>query len=510
MLEQHKQRYIGENIQFIFTDHAGEVKESDHAIFTLEKGAHITEAHLFFECISSVIQAPEKEFLFNCVHLAIGEREYVVDTKMIKEETGILIVIFDLTEHYNEYQMVAQARNESIIRSELVAIKNKELEEREKFKDRFIQNFSHELRNPLTSILAMNNVLANTPLNPEQKQILDFLKESNNNLRLMLEDVLSLSMMSAGKLDLQNKLFGLARLFDLLRFTYEAKAKLKGISFTMELDGRMPSYVEGDRLRLYQVLTNLLDNAIKVTAQGKVQLKVSLNQKWANKVNLRFEVSDTGPGIAQENLTLIFDSFSRVENSTKIQGRGLGLTIVRGLLELMGSEIKVQSSEGKGSTFYFDISLKYPLRAVQEEKAQKKLKKGATTKKYAKKKGKYKLLLVEDDEVVQMALFKSLIDTQRFYIDLAEDGAEVLEMVINNEYDVVVLDTILPNISGDHITRLIRELPFKKVNKIPIIGITAHLFDNNVGKCRAAGMNDILIKPFEITTLLDTIDRHLR
>lgn len=509
MLEQYKQRYIGKNIQFIFTDASGVVQESDHAIFTIKKGTHITEAHLFFECISSVAQATEKEFLFNCVHLAIGDKEYTVDIKMVKEETGILIVIFDLTEHYNEYQMVAQARNESIIRSELIAIKNRELEEREKFKNRFIQNFSHELRNPLTSILAMNNVLANTPLNPEQKQILDFLRESNNNLRLMLEDVLSLSMISAGKLDLQNKLFGLARLFDLLRFTYEAKARLKGISFAMELDSRMPPFVEGDRLRLYQVLTNLLDNAIKATEKGKVELRVSVNQKRANKVSLRFEVSDTGPGIARENLPLIFDSFSRVENASKGQGRGLGLTIVKGLLELMGSEIKVQSTAGRGSTFYFDISLKYPLRAGQTMEAREKLKKGAGTKKSTGKKRKYRLLLVEDDEVVQMALFKSLIDTQRFYIDLAEDGAKVLEMVINNEYDLVILDAILPNISGDHITRLIRELPFKKVNKIPIIGITAHLFDNNVEKCRSAGMNEVLIKPFELTTLLETIDRFI-
>ena len=509
MLERYKQKYIGKNIQFIFTDHTGAVKESDQAIFTIERGAHITDAHLFFECIHSVAEAPEKEFLFNCVHLAIGDREYVVDIKMVKEQAGVLIVIFDLTQHYNEYQMVAQARNESIIRSELIAIKNKELEEREKFKNRFIQNFSHELRNPLTSILAMNNVLANTPLNAEQKQILDFLRESNNNLRLMLEDVLSLSMISAGKLDLQNKLFGLERLFDLLRFTYEAKAKLKGISFAMELDSRMPPYVEGDRLRLYQVLTNLLDNAVKATEQGKVELKVSLNQKWANKASLRFEVSDTGPGIAQENLPFIFDSFSKVGNAPKNQGRGLGLTIVKGLLELMGSEIKVQSEKGKGATFYFDISLKYPLHVGQAAKAQKELKKEQSTKKNKGKKHKYKLLLVEDDEVVQMALFKSLIDTQKFYIDLAEDGAKVLEMVINNDYDLVILDAILPNISGDHVTRLIRELPFKKINRIPIIGITAHLFDNNVEKCRAAGMNDILIKPFELTTLLETINRYI-
>ncbi|UJH69154.1 ATP-binding protein [Allomuricauda sp. SCSIO 65647] len=508
MLERYKQQYIGKNIQFVFVDDDGTVRESDQTIFRFQIGFRIAEVHPFFETLSFLEGIQENEFSFNCVHLEVDDNEHIVDIRVVGQEAGILMVIIDHTQYYQEYQTVAQARNESIIKAELIVLKNKELEERERFKNRFIQNFSHELRNPLTGIVSITNILSATDLNVQQRQLLDFLKEANTNLKSMLEDILSISMMASGKLALKEKAFKLSSLLELLEFTYGNRAKNKGLQFSVDVDERLPEYVEGDRLRLYQVLTNLLENAVKYTESGTVSLTVHVNQKRANKVSLHFEVSDTGMGISPENHVLIFESFSRLDRYDNKGGVGIGLTIVKGLLELMGSEIKMESHLEKGTRFYFDLTLKYPLYSIKKSLIKSKGRIVENT--ISKRDKKYRLLLVEDDERVQMTLFKILADTEHFYIELANDGARVIEEVINNTYDLIVMDVNLPNASGDHLTHIIRELPFGKVRDVPIIGITANAFDEDIKRYLRVGMNQVITKPFEAHKLLEAIYNYLK
>lgn len=504
MLEKYKNQYLNQNIQFVFIDVKGQIVESDQTFLKLKIGDKIEDVHPFFISISYDLfkETNDKILTFNCVHISYSKKDYITDVKCIQQDEGILLVIYDLTDHYLSYQKIAQARNESVIKSELVVLKNIELEEREKFKNRFIRNFSHELRNPLTSIISITNVLESTNLSTDQQRMLDFLKESNSNLKLLLDDILSLSMISVGKLQLKKTVYNLYDLFELIEFTYKSKSKQKAIEFILDLDNKVPKFVEGDHLRLFQVITNLLDNALKFTVKGNFGLRIRLNQKRANKANIGFEVFDTGVGIPKEKQVYIFESFSQLKTNGKEQGSGLGLSIVMGLLNLMESKINIESSTGKGSIFKFDLSLKYQMNLGSEN-----LKVDDSNKKIQeyKTKRKYKILLVEDDERVQTVLFKSLLDTNLFYIDLINDGSLVIETVMNNDYDAILMDVDLPNITGDQLTKLIRELPFKNIKGIPIIGITATAFADSIADFKAKGMNDVITKPFDLNQVVKTI-----
>ena len=508
MFKQYKDRYINQNIQLILIDFDGMIIESDQTFLKVTIGDYIYDVHPFFESYRSVFDSTEEAIVINCVHISFQGQDYITDVKMIKENNRIVLVIYDLTQHYISYQSIAQARNESIINSELMVLKNIELEEREKFKNSFIQNFSHELRNPLTSIISITNVIEATTLTNEQQKMIQFLKDSNSNLKLMLDDIMSINMIASGRMELRNKVYSLNSLLELLEFTYKNKASQKSLEFVLKYDKKIPEFVEGDRLRLFQVVTNLLDNALKFSEQGTITLNVQLNQKRANKVSLRFEVSDTGVGIPKEKIDTIFESFSQLDTMGKRQGSGLGLSIVKGLLELMDSTIRVESTLGKGSRFFFDLALKYPLDLASKP-FNKTTNKQLNLKKL-KSDRKYKLLLVEDDERIQTVLFKALMDTNLFYIDLINDGALVFEQIINNEYNVILMDVDLPNVQGDQITKLIREFPFKNIKHIPIIGITANAFEENIKDYLGKGMNAVVTKPFDLQELVETVLKFLK
>ncbi len=508
MLKKYRKDYINKNVQFVLVDPDGRILESDETLLPMNKGSHIGDIHPFFTVVSTIQESADDITLFNCVALEIGGKQFISDVELTKKSDGVLVMIHDLTEHYVAYQAMAQARNESIINSELIVLKNLELEERERFKNQFIQNFSHELRNPLTSAISITNIIGDTKLSDEQKKMVDFLKDSNSNLKLMLDDILSISMIATGRIKLNNTVFSLLKLLELLEFTYKTKTKKAKLEFKLVSDGKIPEFVEGDRLRLFQVLTNLLDNACKYTEKGNISLEVQLNQKRANKVSLRFQVSDTGVGIPQESLTPIFESFSQLNANQRQEGVGLGLSIVKGLLSLMNSEIKVKSNVGEGSVFFFDLLLTFPLQTLSTQEA--KVKDSKLEIKLPKSERKYKILLVEDDERVQMALFKSLMDTGRFYIDVVYDGALVMEEVLNNPYDLIIMDVNLPNVDGDNITSLIRDFPFNNIKNLPIIGITANAFEESLEKYKNVGMNAVMTKPFDRGVLLKTIFKLLK
>ncbi len=509
MLEKYREQYINRSIQFTFVDQKGIVVESDEVLFELKTGSSIYEFHPFFESLGAILESPEEEISFHCVHLSLEEDLLITDIKALKKTDGLLLIIYDLTQHYNSYQLATQARNESIIKTELTVIKNLELEERELFKNRFIQNFSHELRNPLTSIISIAKIIGDTELNGGQKKMLDFLMESSDNLKLLLEDILSISMIASGKLKLDVKIFSLYQLLELLEFTYSSKAREKGLEFMLKRNSKIPEFIEGDRLRLFQVLTNLLDNAIKYSESGKVSLELLFNQKRANRISMRFQVTDTGAGIPEESLTTIFESFTRLRSSEKQGGTGLGLSIVNGLLELMGSEIKVDSTLGEGSVFYFDIVLKYPLQLASKSLLKVADKKQAKIKK-PKEGVRFKLLLVEDDLAIQTVLFKFLMNTKHFYVDFVDDGDQVMSKIVSEQYDIILMDVKLPNTNGDEITRQIRNFPFKNIKDIPIVGITANAYEENIKSYLNAGMNAVLSKPFEEELLIETIYKFLK
>ena len=503
MLKRFKENFSHSHLQFILTDAEGRVVDCDKTVLNVTKGTQIGHLHPFFIGIPEIMASVGNATVFRSVQLGTAEEILTVDIDISKTDDHILIVIYDLTEHYAEYQAMAQARNESVINSERIVLKNYELQEREQFKNEFIQNFSHELRNPLTNIISLTNILGRTNLNDDQQRTLKILKESTSNLKLMLEDVLSISMIAKGKLALNPSVFYFPQLIDFLKLTYVTRAKEKGLAFSIADDFDIPDYIEGDRLRLLQILTNLCDNAVKYTEKGTIELQLGLNQKRADTVNLRFGVKDTGSGIPPEHLETIFESFEQLGPT---EGAGLGLAIVKGLLVLMDSDIKIDSEFGTGSHFYFDVTMKFPLHQPAPPVSLKNMRK----KRRAQSESKFKVLLVEDDAQVQKALFKTLIDEGGFFVDVVSDGALVVEEIINNSYDIILMDVVLPNVSGDQVAKVIRSLPSTTLKKIPIIGITASSYSEQIAAYLKAGMNLVIAKPFDEDELLQAMYRFLK
>lgn len=508
MLEEYSKAYYQSNIQFVLADSQGEVLEVSPGFLTIKENTSIVDLHPFFNCLPALVDSEDKAQAFDCIQLTIDGKAYYTNIRTLVQENTLVVAIHNLTDFYEEYQKVAQSRNETVINKELIILKNKELEEREYFKNQFIQNFSHELRNPLTSMLLTTQLLAKSQLDNNQKQMLGFLEDSGKTLRLLLEDILNMGMINSGKLQLREQLFSLEKLFDVLEYQYQPKAANKGLGFNLVVEENVPEYVEGDKLRLNQVLGNLLENAIKYTDKGEVSLKVSLNQIRANKMNLRFEIEDTGVGVAEEARGSIFESFSRLESTSKAEGIGLGLPIVKGLLEVMDSAIQLESTVGNGSRFFFDLTLKTPLPTTLRAQGKKKV--IASIDKKPQEQEKAKILIVEDNERIQLALFKLMVEDGTYYFDLIDDGAKALQAILDNTYDLVLMDVNLPNLSGDQLTRLVRELPSKELSRTPIIGLTANAYQKDIKTYLDMGMNAVLTKPFDERELLITLKKHIK
>ena len=510
MLETYRGKYFHPRTQFITIDEKGKVLESDDVLFPLKEGDEISTINLFFEGLATYFDVQEEnEINFTCVHLENNTTpEYICDIelKTFANNQPTLVIIHDFTDHYKYYQEVAQSRNESVINSQVLELKNKYLQEKEDFKNTFIANFSHELRNPLTGVTAFSSVLQKTSMTTEQQDYVEVIKSSADHLKNMIGDILEMSKIEVGKLSIEEELFNFHKLIEMLNFTYSVKAKQKNIEFEVIFDEKIPTYIEGDKTRIKQVFENLLENAFKFTKTGKVTFTIKENQRRARKANLNISVKDTGIGIPSEKLELIFNSFTQLNNAQKYPGTGLGLSIVKGLTALMDGKISVESEENVGSTFKININFKYP---VNQENTSLESKSDIENRNTLSKE-KYNILLAEDSELAQMAVLKILSQEGHFFLDIISNGEDVIESVIHNEYDLILMDIRMPGTNGDELTKMIRSLPVDNCKTIPILAITANLYDDDKKRYKKMGMNDIVEKPFDETTLLKKIYKYLK
>lgn len=510
MLETYRGKYFHPRTQFITIDPEGNVLESDNFLFSLKKGAPISSISPFFEGLSTYFDAQEdNDIKFTCVHLENKDKKELtcdIELKNFTNEQPTLVIIHDFSDHYQYYQNVAQSRNESVINSQILELQNKYLKEKEDFKNTFIANFSHELRNPLTGVTAFCSVLQKTNMSLEQQDYVEVIKSSGDHLKNMIGDILEMSKIEVGKLSIEEELFNFHKLIEMLDFTYSVKAKQKGIKFEVNFDDKIPKYIEGDKTRIKQIFENLLENAFKFTATGKVTFTIKENQRRARKVNLNISVKDTGIGILPEKLDIIFNSFTQLNNSQKYSGTGLGLAIVKGLTELMDGKVTVESEKNVGSTFKININFKYPINQEDtslEDELNIEYRNSLS-------KEKYSILLAENSELAQMAVLKILSQEGHFYLDIISNGEDVIESVIHNEYDLILMDIRMPGTHGDELTKMIRSLPIDNCKTIPILAITANLYDDDKKRYKKMGMNDIIEKPFDETTLLKKIYKHLK
>ncbi len=496
MIEKFKSQYIKDKIQFIEICKDGKILDSDNNIlkFTIDKS--LFDYHPFFESIQYHFEEKEgSEFNISCINLEIGTTSGIYDVIIHVLKNSIVISLLDFTAHYKMSNTLSQEKNETIIQSQI-------LKEKEEFKNKFLATTSHELRTPLNSIMGFATILQRTDLNVNQLHYIDIIKQSGEHLRNLIDDILDISKIEMGRLKIQSNRFDFNEIVEYLQDTYKVKSESNNISFEIIIDKNIPQFLVGDKIRLTQILANLLDNAFKFTHQGHITLNVKLLERKSKNLKLEFTVLDTGIGIQKDKLDSIFDSFIQTHNVNTYGGTGLGLSIVKSLIHLMHGNIKVDSKIGHGTTFKCTIIFEFSANQKEENAIEIKPKKILEGK-------KYNILIADDLDSNQLLLMKILADYGKYYVDIVGNGDQVIERLHQNNYDLILMDLKMPKMDGYETTRFIRKSEVEEFKDIPIIALTANVSPLEKEVCLGIGMNDYIAKPFEEKELIRKLNKLL-
>lgn len=369
-------------------------------------------------------------------------------------------------------------------------------------KAQFLSTITHELRTPLYAVTGLTHLLLEESPTPNQKEHLNSLKFSGEYLLSLINNILDLNKLEAGKVDIVETPFNLKKRISNVLVALRNSAEDKNTQLHLDFDKTIPRKLIGDPLKISQVLINLIGNSIKFTENGDIWVYVSKVKDTEQRIKLKFEIEDNGEGISIENQQLIFDSFTQgsVQINRKFGGTGLGLSIVKNLLTLMDSEIHLHSELGKGSSFSFEMEFEALAPSITEEEEQ------PTSPEHINKEvlhGK-RILVVEDNKINQM-ITRKILEKNQVNCDVADDGYSALKLVKDSEYDLVLMDIHMPGISGIEATIEIRKFN----EEIPVIALTAVTLEENLDEFYLNGFTDIIPKPFDTDEFFLKITKYL-
>ena len=435
--------------------------------------------------------------LFNVVDSALqddGEIKYFDTNKAPLHDNngnviGIIGIVSDITDQ-------KKTENE-LLHAKQIA------ETATKSKSVFLANMSHEIRTPMNSIIGIISILLQTDLTSEQKEYVDIINISGNNLLTIINDILDFSKIEADQIKLENIRFNIREEINDIIKLLSIKAIGKGLQLSIKVNPSVPEWVNGDPVRLKQIVTNLTNNALKFTKEGSVAIEAEIIEEGNTSYTLKFKVIDTGIGILEKEKQHLFKTFSQLEKSTsrKYGGTGLGLAISKKLSHLMGGEIGVESEFGVGSTFWFTVVLGKP----SETDIKIDFKKPQTIEPLSRP---LSVLLVEDN-LLNQKFASATLRKQGHKTDIAENGKTAVEQFEKNEYDLILMDIQMPIMDGITASKKIREIEDKRnsKNKVKILAVTAYAMENDRQKCLAAGMDEYLTKPFKPDELINMINK---
>ncbi len=413
---------------------------------------------------------------------------------------NFVLIIYLQYHFFNSFNTVIQQLGEKQKEEKLLNEKLQEAiilaEESSKAKSNFLSTISHELRTPLNGVIGMSDILLMDNPRDDQSENLNVLKFSANNLLNLINNVLDYNKIELGKVEIENIPF---KIYDLVRNIYggfKGKAEEKGLAFTITIDEDLKELsVIGDPTRLTQILVNLIENSIKFTANGKVNVQIKSLSKTNHQLKLQFCISDTGIGIPREKQEIIFDSFTQSSSSTtrKYGGTGLGLAIVKDLLALMSSKVHLESEVGKGASFTFDLSYDI-LQHLSTKVGKKDIEANEIDI------SKLRVLVVEDNEMNTLVM-KKLLATWKINPHLAVNGIEAVSTFDHDDFDLVLMDINMPVMDGYEAARRIRNFKDEKKAKVTIIALTASVALDVRTKVTDAGIDDFMSKPFNTAEL---------
>lgn len=371
---------------------------------------------------------------------------------------------------------------------------NQTLQDNNRIKDEFLATISHELRTPMNGVLGCLEHIQHEPISEKAETYRNYADRSARHMMLLVDSLLTYTELQSGKLALDNKPFATRELVDASRELFTELSKRKDIALNFFIETSIPDQVVSDFTRVSQILNNLLDNAIKFTHHGQVEVRIHGERVGANpdEFQLLIQVSDTGIGIAREKLDLIFERFRQVDGAFNrgYGGLGIGLAVIKALLDQMHGSIDVKAEENKGATFTVHIPCRYVLPTSETVEAEPHVISRAAV---------LRVLVVEDNPVNQMVL-KGLLKKQGFDVSTADNGAQAVEWVKENPVDAILMDCQMPIMDGFQATREIRQLP-EPAASVPIIAVTANAMSQDRERCLSAGMNDYTSKPIDARTL---------
>lgn len=372
-------------------------------------------------------------------------------------------------------------------------------------KSQFLASMSHEIRTPMNGVLGMADTLLSTKLLTEQRDQVQVIKDSGTALLDIMNDILDLSKIEAGKMQIEQVDFSLVRLLDMTKALWESRAEAKGLTFAIESDANDCDILRTDSGRLRQTLYNLIGNAIKFTEKGGIKLKVERLSDHGGKIQLKFSVQDTGIGVTEEQISRLFVPFVQGESSTarKYGGTGLGLVLSKQFVELLGGEIGVESTQNEGTLFWFTIEVE----AGSSDRVNAEGELGVETFVPEARIGRQiKILLAEDNHINQKVV-KALLGPLNCEMKIVNNGLEAVQAVRSGSYDVVLMDIQMPVMDGIEATRIIRTLNESDKLDVPIIALTANAMKGDRERYFAAGMNDYVSKPVAQGVLFGAILR---
>ncbi len=492
MINNIRNKFLINNTQTIILDENGVVMDTDNLLFPIAVDSKIQDFHPFFEVgFDDILKKPNNIQTFYCVHIETEKKvgAYDIYFNSGHDKNPAFLLFMDFTERYSFFQTIAQEKNVTVLSFREEALKNEILKIEKAFKDKFLANVSHDLRTPIASMLGFLEIFQQTPLSKQQQDLLKTVNSTGIHLNGLVEDLIDISKIESGHFSFKNKSFDFYDFVNQIEKTYNIKTAVKNINFTIDLDPKIAKFLISDRIRFFQMLGNIIDNAIKFTEKGSISIVFKEYFRRADNLGLQIIVTDTGIGFSNKNKLKAFESFTKLHKSD-YGGMGLGLSIVHEIVTKMDGTIKIKSVAKQGTTVEINLPMKIDMEISMRSKR-------IVIKQFLATdfKKKYKILVVDDNETNQLLLLKILSDHGGFFIDITDTASQALEVIETEGYDLILMDMSMPGMDGLEAIEKIKTNANPKIAKTPVIALSANPTPLEKKLSKEIGIKDYIARP---------------